>query len=33
MHLASERSLSDPRWQRLQLIFEPGDGVLHQYFL
>lgn len=33
MQLASEHSLSDERWQTLWLIFEPGDGVLHQYFL
>lgn len=33
MQLASERSFSDECWQRLWLIFEPGDGVLYQYFL
>lgn len=33
MRLASERSFPDECWQRLWLIFEPGDGVLHPYFL
>lgn len=33
MRLASEQLLLDERWQRLWVIFEPGDGVLHQYYI